>query len=137
MAHHNSERSKKEATLKRLKDELGGRGRSGKTPADADRTALQARIDTLTQEIADHSARAYATHSVLRPLPGYEFIPQGTRLTQNLTLTPRQPHGNRRLHRPACANSPSIPLLVAAPRTITASCQHIGRLPSATVAATI
>ncbi len=91
MAHHNSERSKKEATLKRLKDELGGRGRSGKMPADADRTALQGRIDTLTQEIADHSARAYASHSVLRPLPGYEFIPQGTRLTQNLTLT----HANR------------------------------------------
>ena len=91
MAYHNSERSKKEAALKRLKDELGGRGRSGKAPADADRAGLQTRIDTLTQEIAEHSARAYATHSVLRPLPGYEFIPQGTRLTQNLTLT----HANR------------------------------------------
>ncbi len=83
MAFHNAERSRKDAVLRRLKTELAGRGRAG----TLERAQLQAGIDALTQEIAGHTASAYADLSVQRPLSGYEFIAPGTVLGQSMTLT--------------------------------------------------
>ncbi len=82
MAHNNSRRSKKEHSVRRLKDDLKSRSLS-----EADRAALQAQITVAEREIAEHTARAYSTNSVLRPLPGYEYIPQGTHLSHSMALT--------------------------------------------------
>ena len=86
MAFHNAERSRKEATLRRLKADMSGRG--GRT---GDRADLQAGIDALSREIAGHTARAYGDLSVQRPLSGYEFIAPGTVLNQSMTLTHATP----------------------------------------------
>ncbi len=82
MAWNNSRRSKKDQAARRLREQLRAKGLG-----DADRAALQARITAAETDIAEHAARAYATSSVLRPLPGYEYIPQGTRLGHSMTLT--------------------------------------------------
>lgn len=82
MAYNNSSRSKKEHSLRRLRDEL-----KSKSLSEADRSALQARIALTEKEISEHTAKAYSTNSVLRPLPGYEYIPQGTRLSHSMALT--------------------------------------------------
>ncbi|MEI9903778.1 MAG: hypothetical protein WDN06_07125 [Asticcacaulis sp.] len=82
MAYNNSRRSKKEHAVRRLKDDLKAKGLS-----DADRIVLQAQIAATEKEIAEHTAKAYSTNSVLRPLPGYEYIPQGTRLSHTMALT--------------------------------------------------
>ncbi|MGZ3298860.1 MAG: hypothetical protein ACXU8O_07575, partial [Asticcacaulis sp.] len=86
MAFHNTERSRREATLRRLKDELAARTRAG-TLREGELVQTQAQIDTLTRAVAEHRALAYGSHSVLRPLSGYEFIPPGAVLNQSLTLT--------------------------------------------------
>ena len=83
MAFHNAERSRKDAVLRRLKGELAGRGRG----SAADRAERQAGMESLSREIAGHSARTYAGLSVQRPLSGYEFIAPGTVLSQSMTLT--------------------------------------------------
>ena len=83
MAFHNAERSRKDAMLRRLKGELAGRGRG----SAADRSERQAGMETLSREIASHTARTYAGLSVQRPLSGYEFIAPGTVLSQSMTLT--------------------------------------------------
>ena len=87
MSHSNSRRSRKEQQVRRLRDDLKAR-----SLGEADRSALQARIAELEAEISEHSAKAYSSNSVLRPLPGYEYIPQGTRLSQTLALTHVTPH---------------------------------------------
>ncbi len=82
MSHSNSRRSRTEQQVRRLREDLKSRALN-----EGERTALQARIAELDQDIAAHSARTYSPHSVLRPLPGYEYIPQGTRLSQTMALT--------------------------------------------------
>ncbi len=82
MSHNNSRRSKKEQQVRRLREDLKARNLS-----DSDRTLLQAQITATEKEIAEHTAKAYSTNSVLRPLPGYEYIPQGTRLSHSMALT--------------------------------------------------
>ena len=83
MAFHNAERSRKDAVLRRLKADLTGRGRGNA----AERAERQAGMETLSREIAGHTARTYAGLSVQRPLSGYEFIAPGTVLNQSMTLT--------------------------------------------------
>jgi hypothetical protein len=87
------EMSRRKSMAARNRQQLRDLERTARRQKDAtEKTRFEAAAEALKTQINLQEAESGADVSILLPLPGYEAIPAGTRLTHDFTLLRVQPH---------------------------------------------